>query len=79
MSVNPGAGFQTGGPRLPADKRLLLFTGRAHPELASEVASCLGIEPTPAKIFDFANGEIFVRSLESVRGCDTFVLQSHTS
>jgi ribose-phosphate pyrophosphokinase len=28
---------------------------------------------------DFANGEIFVRFLESVRGCDAFVLQSHTA
>jgi ribose-phosphate pyrophosphokinase len=79
VSVNPGAGFRIGGPRLPADKRLLLFSGRAHPELAHEVAGHLGIEPTPAKISDFANGEIFVRSLESVRGCDTFVLQSHTA
>ncbi|MGV0661083.1 ribose-phosphate pyrophosphokinase, partial [Mycolicibacterium pulveris] len=26
---------------------------------------------------DFANGEIFVRFDESVRGCDAFVLQSH--
>jgi ribose-phosphate pyrophosphokinase len=77
--VNPGSGPRTGGPRLPADKRLLLFSGRAHQELAIEVATWLGIEPTPAKISDFANGEIFVRSLESVRGCDTFVLQSHTS
>jgi ribose-phosphate pyrophosphokinase len=79
VSVNPGSGYRTGGPRLPADKRLLLFSGRAHPELAHEVAGHLGIEPTPAKISDFANGEIFVRSLESVRGCDTFVLQSHTA
>jgi ribose-phosphate pyrophosphokinase len=79
VSVNPGSGPRTGGPRLPADKRLLLFSGRAHQELAIEVATWLGIEPTPAKISDFANGEIFVRSLESVRGCDTFVLQSHTS
>jgi ribose-phosphate pyrophosphokinase len=67
------------GPRPPAEKRLLLFSGRAHPELAVEVAGCLGIEPTPTRISDFANGEIFVRSLESVRGCDTFVLQSHTA
>ncbi|HEY1920723.1 MAG TPA: ribose-phosphate diphosphokinase [Streptosporangiaceae bacterium] len=65
--------------RQPAPKRLLLFSGRAYPELAEEVASCLGIGVTPARIFDFANGEIFVRSLESVRGCDTFVLQSHTA
>jgi ribose-phosphate pyrophosphokinase len=79
VSVNPGSGYRTGAPRFPADKRLLLFSGRAHPGLAHEVAGHLGIEPTPAKISDFANGEIFVRSLESVRGCDTFVLQSHTA
>jgi ribose-phosphate pyrophosphokinase len=79
VSDNPGASYRVRGPRHPADKRLLLFSGRAYPELAEEVAGCLGIETTPTKIFDFANGEIFVRSLESVRGCDTFVLQSHTS
>jgi ribose-phosphate pyrophosphokinase len=67
------------GLRQPAAKRLLLFSGRAYPELAQEVAQCLDIGVTPTRIFDFANGEIFVRSLESVRGCDTFVLQSHTA
>jgi ribose-phosphate pyrophosphokinase len=79
VSTNPGAGYRIAGPRSPAEKRLLLFSGRAHPELANEVAGCLGIKPTPTRISDFANGEIFVRSLESVRGCDTFVLQSHTA
>ncbi len=79
MSDNPGASYRAGGPRHPAEKRLLLFAGRAYPELAGEIAGCLGIEPTPTRIADFANGEIFVRSLESVRGCDAFVLQSHTS
>src|ERR1700677_4291923 len=58
---------------------MLLVSGRAFPALADEVAACLGIKPTPTKLFDFANGEIFVRYLESVRGCDVFVLQSHTS
>jgi ribose-phosphate pyrophosphokinase len=43
------------------------------------VAGCLGIEPTPTTLRDFSNGEIFVRFLESVRGCDAFVLQSHTA
>ncbi len=76
---NPGISNREGGPRHPAEKRLLLFGGRAYPELAEEIAGCLGIQTTPTKIFDFANGEIFVRSLESVRGCDTFVVQSHTS
>ncbi len=60
-------------------KRMLLLSGRAYPELTEEVASCLGIEPAPTTLYDFANGEIFVRFLESVRGCDAFVLQSHTA
>src|SRR4029077_3078662 len=60
-------------------KKMLLVSGRAFPELAEEVAGCLGIKPTPTKAFDFANGEIFVRFLDSVRGADVFVLQSHTS
>ncbi|HYS33991.1 MAG TPA: ribose-phosphate diphosphokinase [Streptosporangiaceae bacterium] len=57
----------------------MLFSGRAYPELGLEIADYLGIEPTPATLFDFANGEIFVRFLKSVRGCDAFVLQSHTA
>ncbi|MBO0771120.1 MAG: ribose-phosphate diphosphokinase [Actinobacteria bacterium] len=60
-------------------KKLLLFSGRAHPELTEEIAGGLGIEPTPTRLSDFANGEIFVRFLESVRGSDAFVVQSHTS
>ncbi len=62
-----------------SDKRMMLFCGRAHPELGREIGDYLGIQPTPTTLFDFANGEIFVRFLESVRGCDAFVLQSHTS
>ncbi len=63
----------------PAGKKMMLFSGRAFPELGLEIADFLGIEPTPTTLFDFANGEIFVRFLESVRGCDAFVLQSHTA
>ena len=59
-------------------KKLMLFAGRSHPELAQEVAKELDMELTPTSAYDFANGEIFVRFLESVRGCDAFVLQSHT-
>ena len=55
----------------------MLFSGRAHPELAEAVAEQLGIELTPTTAYDFANGEIFVRFKESVRGCDAFVMQSH--
>jgi len=63
----------------PGAKKLMIVSGRAFPELAEEVAAHLGVKPTPSKLFDFANGEIFVRFLDSVRGCDVFVLQSHTS
>ncbi len=63
----------------PSEKKLMLFSGRGYPELGQEIAGCLGIEPTPTRAYDFANGEIFVRFLESVRGSDAFVLQSHTA
>lgn len=58
-------------------RRLMLISGRAHPELAEEVAKELDIELVPTSAYDFANGEIYVRFGESVRGCDAFVLQSH--
>jgi ribose-phosphate pyrophosphokinase len=67
------------GVTATSQKKLMLLGGRAYPQLLSEVAYCLGIEPTPARLYDFANGEIMVRFLESVRGCDAFVLQSHTA
>jgi ribose-phosphate pyrophosphokinase len=59
-------------------KSLMLFSGRAFPELAAEIGAVLGVEPTPMDAFDFANGEIFVRYQESVRGSDAFVVQSMT-
>src|SRR5690625_1057998 len=60
------------------EKRLVLVSGRAHPALARDVAQELGTELVPTTAYDFANGEIYVRFEESVRGCDAFVLQSHT-
>jgi len=61
------------------EKKLMLFAGRAHPELAESVSSELGIELTPTTAYDFANGEIYIRYKESVRGCDAFVIQSCTA
>ena len=63
----------------PNSKRLMLLAGRSYPELAQEVADALGTPLSPTLAYDFANGEIFVRFQESVRGCDAFVLQSHTT
>ena len=60
-------------------KRLVLATGRAHPELANEIATLLNTEVVPTTAYDFANGEIFVRFDESVRGVDAFVIQSHSA
>ncbi|WP_131784850.1 ribose-phosphate diphosphokinase [Protofrankia symbiont of Coriaria ruscifolia] len=60
-------------------RNLMLFGGRAHPELVAEVARELDVEPVPTSAYEFSNGEIFVRFEESVRGCDAFVLQCHSS
>jgi len=65
--------------RSTGQKRLVLASGRAHPELAAEVATLLNTEVVPTTSYDFANGEIFVRFEESVRGVDAFVLQSHSA
>jgi ribose-phosphate pyrophosphokinase len=67
------------GIEIDSRKNLMLFTGRAYPELAIEVGKELGVEPVPTSAYDFANGEIFVRFEESVRGCDAFVMQSHAA
>lgn len=64
---------------MSSEKRLRLFSGRGFPELSDAVAAELGIPLTPTSAYDFANGEIFVRFEESVRGCDAFVIQSHTA
>ena len=61
------------------EKRMVFVSGRAHPELAKDVARELGTEIVPTSAYDFANGEIYVRFGESVRGADVFVLQSHTA
>ncbi|NBX70658.1 MAG: ribose-phosphate diphosphokinase [Actinobacteria bacterium] len=60
-------------------KRMVLLAGRSHPELAQAVSDQLGVELVPTRAYNFANGEIFVRFEESIRGCDAFVLQTHTA
>jgi len=58
------------------DKRMMVFSGTSNPVLAEGVAKHLGIELGNVKIDKFANGEIYVRFLESVRGADVFLLHS---
>jgi len=57
--------------------RMMLFTGGANEPLAEEVAEVLGIQLGKVELSKFANGEIYVRPGESVRGADCFVIQSH--
>jgi ribose-phosphate pyrophosphokinase len=67
------------GIKTMGEKTLMLFSGRAYPELAEEVGTHLGVEPTPTTAYDFADGEIYARYNESVRGSDAFVIQSHAN
>jgi len=67
------------GLKRNTEKNLMVFSGRAHPELALEVADQLGTGLVPTSAYEFANSEIYVRFEESVRGSDAFVIQSHTS
>jgi ribose-phosphate pyrophosphokinase len=61
------------------ERRLVLISGRAHPDLAVAVSESLGSTLVPTTAYDFANGEIYVRFGESIRGADAFVLQSHAA
>ena len=67
------------GMKRTTEKNLMVFSGRAHPQLAEEVTQLLGTDLVPQSAYEFANSEIYVRYEESVRGCDAFVLQSHTA
>jgi ribose-phosphate pyrophosphokinase len=59
-------------------KRLLLFSGRANVPLAKEIAENLGVPLGEVELSTFANGEIYCRYLESIRGADVFIVQSHS-
>ena len=57
------------------DKSLMLFSGRANPELGAKIAHNLGVELGPIDIKTFSNGEVYCRYLESIRGADVFIVQ----
>src|SRR5213595_705871 len=57
------------------DKRLMLFSGRANPELASRIADKLGVDLGPVTLKTFSAGEVYCRFDESVRGADVFIVQ----
>ncbi|HMS61520.1 MAG TPA: ribose-phosphate diphosphokinase, partial [Solirubrobacteraceae bacterium] len=57
------------------DKRLMLFSGRANPELANKIASRLDVDVGPVTLKTFSNGEVYCRFDESIRGADVFIVQ----
>ncbi len=67
------------GFKRPNVKHLMLFSGRAYPELAAEIARLMNVDIVPTRAISYANSEIYVRFEESVRGCDAYVIQSHAA
>jgi ribose-phosphate pyrophosphokinase len=63
---------------LPIDynKRLMLFSGRANPQLAIDIAAKLDVDLGPITLKTFSSGEVYCRYEESIRGADVFIVQS---
>ncbi len=69
---------QSAATSLPIDynKRLMLFAGRANPQLAVDIAGKLAMDLGPVELKTFSNGEVYCRYEESIRGADVFIVQS---
>src|SRR5207248_7767860 len=87
MSEATLPGLETVEPVLPVterapwiergpQKRLMLYSGRSNPELAEQIADKLGVALGEVKLKTFANGETYVRYVDSIRGADVFIVQS---
>lgn len=59
-------------------RRLAIYSGRSHPELALEIARELGVELGDANLREFADGEVHCKFSESIRGTDVFIIQTHS-
>ena len=57
-------------------KRLMVFAGRSHPDLAARIAEQLDVELGEVTLETFANGETYIRYDESIRGADVFIVQT---
>lgn len=68
---------QRGAMEKVTTKRMSLYSGRTHPDLAQEVADHLGIGLGNPGLVEFANGEVRARFSESIRGSDVFIMQTH--
>jgi len=72
--VSPHSSAATSLP-IDYDKRLMLFSGRANPELAQRIAGKLGVDVGPITLKTFSSGEVYCRYEESIRGADVFLIQ----
>ena len=63
--------------QLDQKKSLMVFAGQGNGDLSSEISECLGVPLGSVVLSSFANGELYCRFGESVRGADVFLLQSH--
>ena len=63
--------------QLDQKKSLMVFAGQGNDELSSEISECLDVPLGSVVLSSFANGELYCRFGESVRGADVFLIQSH--
>jgi ribose-phosphate pyrophosphokinase len=63
------------GAPVAQDKRLMLFSGRANPDLAASIAKELGVELGAVTLKTFTAGEVYCRFDEPIRGADVFIVQ----
>ena len=66
-----------GAMELVTKKNLMLFAGRGNEQLSKEIAEHLKVPLGEIVLSTFANGELYCRFGESIRGADVFILQSH--
>src|SRR5262249_28498001 len=69
--MKPGHWLERG-----AQKRLMVFSRRSHPDLAASMAEKLGVDLGEVELETFANGETYCRYCESIRGADAFIVQT---
>src|SRR6202050_4424272 len=77
MSGAMDTSSQSSPTSLPFDynKRLMLFSGRANPQLAADIATKLNVDMGPVTLKTFSNGEVYCRYEDSIRGADVFIVQ----
>jgi ribose-phosphate pyrophosphokinase len=73
--VEPQTATRRTSLELGYDKRLMLFSGRANPELAAKIGGKLNVDLGPVTLKTFSNGEVYCRYEESIRGADVFIVQ----